>query len=83
MSEAQKGFEVPFERLSEDTLNALIDDFVLREGTDYGLNEYSLEQKRSHVFKQLKTKKVVVVFDPNSETTSILSQDQFHRFLHN
>jgi uncharacterized protein YheU (UPF0270 family) len=47
--------EVPLDQLSADALLGVIDDFVLREGTDYGATEYTLEQKRKHVLEQLRS----------------------------
>jgi uncharacterized protein YheU (UPF0270 family) len=44
---------------------------VLREGTDYGEREFSLEDKVSHVIGQLKRGEAHIVFDPESQTVSI------------
>ena len=48
---------IPRQELATDTLNSLIESFVLREGTDYGEHERSLEQKVEDVRRQLKTAK--------------------------
>lgn len=64
--------EIPYTELSEDALKGVLDDFILREGTDYGEQEYTLEQKRSHVLDQLKSKKVLIVWDAESETAGIV-----------
>lgn len=74
-NEKNQGVVVPYERLARDVLYALIEAFVLREGTDYGLQEYSLEQKIEQVHRQLKSGRVCVVFDPMSESTSIMNRD--------
>jgi len=44
-------------------------------GTDYGKVEISLETKISQVLAQLKSGKAVIVFDPKSETCTILKSD--------
>ena len=36
---------IPWQDLSPETLENLIESFVLREGTDYGEHERTLEQK--------------------------------------
>ncbi|SPZ01389.1 Uncharacterised protein family (UPF0270) [Proteus mirabilis] len=36
---------IPWQELSTETLDNLIESFVLREGTDYGMQEKTLEQK--------------------------------------
>ncbi|MBN1864904.1 MAG: YheU family protein, partial [Victivallales bacterium] len=53
------------------TLQALIESFVLREGTDYGEREYSLEEKAGHVMEQLRQGKAHLTFDEQSRTCSV------------
>ena len=48
---------IPFEQLDQDTLYNLIESYVLREGTDYGEVEASIESKVSQVKLQLKMAK--------------------------
>ena len=64
--------DIPWEKLSEPTLKGVIRDFVLREGTDYGPHEYSLEEKTNHVQKQLASGKAKIVFDAALGTCNIL-----------
>ena len=47
-------------------------EFVTRDGTDYGEIEVPLETKISQVSGQLKSGKVVIVFDQTTETCNIL-----------
>jgi uncharacterized protein YheU (UPF0270 family) len=70
--EAQEPVEVPHAELSPEALRGVIEAFVLREGTDYGAHEYSLEQKVMHVLGQLQRGEARVMFDPNTETVQIL-----------
>jgi hypothetical protein len=58
--------------LAADLLRAVVESFVLREGTDYGERELSLEEKVERVIVQLKRGEVQIVFDPESETVSIV-----------
>lgn len=78
MTDEQKktGIIVPKEKLSEQVLTALIDEFVLREGTDYGRSEYTLEQKREHISRQLQAHKILILFDPTQENTTLLTIEQ-------
>ena len=62
---------VPYTELPAELLHAVIESFVLREGTDYGEREFSLEDKVSHVIGQLKRGEAQIVFDPESQTVSI------------
>jgi uncharacterized protein YheU (UPF0270 family) len=64
--------EIPVSRLDDDVLQAVIEEFITREGTDYGQVESSLAQKVAQVRKQLQQGLAVIVFDEATETTSIL-----------
>ena len=63
---------VPYTELTADLLHAVVESYVLREGTDYGEKEFSLEDKVAHVIGQLKRGDARIVFDPESETVSIV-----------
>ena len=65
---------VPFTELAADLLHAVVESYVLREGTDYGEKEFSLAEKVSHVISQLKRGEAHIVFDPESETVSIATK---------
>jgi uncharacterized protein YheU (UPF0270 family) len=64
--------EVPYGELSADLLNAVIESFILREGTDYGEKELSLEDKVARVIGQLKRGEAKIIFDPESESVTIV-----------
>jgi uncharacterized protein YheU (UPF0270 family) len=70
-----KALKIPYDQLNPETLNGVIEEFVTREGTDYGEIEVSLETKISQVLGQLKSGKAVIVFDQDSETCDILKSD--------
>jgi uncharacterized protein YheU (UPF0270 family) len=63
---------IPHTELTADALQGVIESFVLREGTEYGAHDYSLEQKVAHVLRQLERKEAQIVFDPNSESIDIV-----------
>jgi uncharacterized protein len=65
---------VPYTELAPDLLHAVIESYVLREGTDYGEKEFSLEDKVAHVIKQLKRGDAQIVFDPETESISIIKR---------
>lgn len=67
---------VPYEKLSEEALLGLIDEFILREGTDYGRSEFTLEEKHQHVRKQILSGKAIVVFDLKEESASLVRREQ-------
>ncbi len=65
--------KIPYGQLNPETLNGVIEEFVTRDGTDYGEFEVSLKTKISQVLGQLKSGKAVIVFDQESETCNILN----------
>ena len=68
----EKGVDVPLEALSPETLRNLIEEFVTREWSEWSDSGYSLEDKVEQVLRQLKEKKVKVVFDSISNTANIV-----------
>lgn len=67
--------KIPFDQLSLEALHGVVEEFVTRDGTDYGEVEIPLEIKMNQVLDQLKSGKAVIVFDPESETCNILKSN--------
>ena len=64
---------VPLERLSAEALEGVIDDYIVREGTDYGHRDIALDEKRRTIRRQLETGHAHIVFDPTTQTTSLVA----------
>ena len=64
--------QIPQDAISADALDGLIEEFVTRDGTDYGFEERSLHEKKSAVMTQISRGDAVVVFDPDTETCNIV-----------
>jgi uncharacterized protein YheU (UPF0270 family) len=64
--------EVPRDALSPEALRALVEEFVTRDGTDYGAVERGLDAKVADVMRQIERGEVRIVFDPDSETTTLV-----------
>jgi uncharacterized protein YheU (UPF0270 family) len=58
--------------LEPDTLRAVVKSFVLREGTDYGVQETSLEDKVAQVLFQLRRGEAQITFDPATESVNVV-----------
>ncbi|MCB0336483.1 MAG: YheU family protein [Bdellovibrionales bacterium] len=69
--------EIPYSALTEDTLVAIIEDFVSREATDYGHGEVSMEQKVRQVRKQLEQGLVTIVYSVEEDAPYIISRAEF------
>ena len=68
---------IPHNEIAPDTLEALIKEFILREGTDYGLEDIDLTDKIEQVKAQLQQGSAVIVFSELHETVNIMPADQF------
>lgn len=62
---------IPWQELESETLNNIIESFVLREGTDYGLSEKSLSEKVSDIRRQLQQGTIVIVWSELYETIDL------------
>lgn len=70
--QAENGVELDRSQLSPGALRGLVEEFVTREGTDYGHSDWSLEDKVAQVFRQLDAGEVRIVFDLELESASIV-----------
>ena len=70
--ESPEPIEIPYTELSEDALRGVLESFVLREGTEYGERDYSLDEKVAHVMRQLERKEAQILFDPASESVTLV-----------
>ncbi len=70
---------IPWQELAPETLNRLIESFVLREGTDYGDDEVALADKVQQVLLQLKQGQVLIVYSQIDETVDLLTQQQYRQ----
>jgi uncharacterized protein YheU (UPF0270 family) len=57
--------------LSPDALRGVIEAFVTREGTDYGVQEVSLATKVMQVQQQLDAGTAMLVYDEETESCTI------------
>jgi uncharacterized protein len=68
----EEGVEVPYEQIDADALRNMIEEFVTRDGADWGEVGCTLEGKVEQVLRQLGNRKVKVVFDLKSQTANIV-----------
>ncbi|MCK7506850.1 MAG: YheU family protein [Desulfobacterales bacterium] len=66
---------IPVNKLSAKALQGVIEEFISRNGTDYGAMESSLETNIRQVKSKLKDGSAVLVFDDETETTNIFLSD--------
>lgn len=68
---------VPYTELAGETLRAIIEAFVLREGTEYGSREFALEEKVAHVRSQLERGIAQIIYDPESQSIDIVPSTKY------
>ena len=66
---------IPVNKLSAKALQGVIEEFISRNGTDYGAIEASLETNIRQVKSKLESGSAVLVFDDETETTNIFLAD--------
>jgi len=68
---------IPYTELAPDTLRALIEEIVTRDGTDYGELELTVSEKVTQVMEQLKRKEIVIAYSELHETCSLIAKGEF------
>jgi uncharacterized protein len=64
--------EVPYRELSALALRGLIEAYVLREGTEYGERDHSLDEKVAAVMVQLERAEARILFDPETHAVELI-----------
>ncbi len=85
MTKQNEDNEIPVEiaagELSEEALNGIIENFILREGTDYGAHEVDYLKKKEQIQRQLSRGDVKIIFDQSTETVSLITASDFKKLL--
>ena len=67
--------KIPHTALDPYTLQSLIEEYVSRDGTDYGLVEISLETRVAQAHQQLASGQILIWYDPDSESCTLLQRE--------
>jgi len=67
--------KIPVNQLSPEALQGVINEFISRNGTDYGEREISPETNFRQVKNKLETGLAVLIFDDEAETANIFLAD--------
>ena len=70
---------IPYDKLSPEALQGLIEEFVTRDGTDTGYEKKSFENDVAMVKRQLKRGDAVIVYDQNTQTSNIVLKDHLEK----
>lgn len=66
---------IPIQQLPTDTLRNMIEEFVTRDGTDYGETEIGIEQRVEQVKARLVSGEVVVLFSQSTGQCNIVASN--------
>ena len=72
---------IPHEQLSADALQGLIEEFVTRDGTDYGLSETPTHIKVEQVKRHLDQGTAVILYDNPDSSYTLVFKDQINNAL--
>jgi uncharacterized protein len=72
---------VPPQRLQADVLQALLEEFATRDGTDYGERELNLNEKVDRLQRQLRTGDLHILYDVDCEQWDLVSRAQAELLL--
>lgn len=67
---------IPHDQLASETLTSLIEEFVSRDGTDYGEEEVSLPEKVEQVREKLISGEAVILFSESTGQCNIVPKDK-------
>ena len=67
---------IPKNALDAETRDRLLEEIVTRDGTDYGATEKSTVQKLTRARNQLSSGFALLVWDPESQSASLLPREQ-------
>ena len=65
---------MPHGELAPEVLRRLIEEFVTRDGTDYGAVERTLGEKVAAVIRQLEAGELAIVVDTEDEAIDIVAR---------
>ena len=68
---------IPYNELSEEALHDLIEDFVTRDGTDYGQAEMSMQEKAEHLLALLKTGELMISYNEESQSCGLVNKEVY------
>jgi len=73
MPDAENAIEVPWTDLAPETLRNLAEEFVTRDGTDYGATEKTLDEKVRGLMTQLRSGDAKIYFESESGSINIVA----------
>ena len=70
---------IPYRELSDEVLQALLEDLVTRDGTDYGEVEMSMQDKTDILLARLRKGELFISYNPKLESCGLVTKDEVMR----
>lgn len=68
---------IPPQEITPEALASLLEEYITREGTDYGDVELSLAEKVARLHPQVMRGEVLIVFDEQAQCVNLVRRDEF------
>ena len=65
--------KIPIESLDRSIIFSIIEEFVLREGTDYGAYEVNFQSKIDEIYRKLESDEYFISYDESTESCTIIA----------
>lgn len=80
-TESVPPIEIPIGALSLEAQEGVIDAFIWREGTDYGMQEISHETKVAQIRAQIADGRVKLVFDASLDSVTLMTERDWRKLV--
>ena len=74
--------EIDPKQLSPEAFAGIIENFILREGTDYGVHEVAFDKKADQLQRQIERGDLKIVFDPQTESVTLMTKRDWLKLIH-
>jgi len=71
--------EIPPNKLADEILVSIIEEFINREGTDYGKQEVKLDVQIKRARSKIMRGDVLIMFDPKTESCNLITKEELSR----
>ena len=68
--------EIPPNKLADEILVSIIEEFINREGTDYGKQEVQLDVQIKRARSKIMRGDVLIMFDPKTESCNLITKEK-------
>jgi|TARA_B000000557_G_scaffold60433_1_gene47253 uncharacterized protein YheU (UPF0270 family) len=72
--------KIPIESLDRSIIFSIIEEFVLREGTDYGAYEVNFQSKIDEIYRKLESDEYSISYDESTESCTIIANVSLDKY---